>query len=454
MALHTGHRSRVKGRIMAHGAEPLLYHEKLEALLFYIIPYKDTNPLAHAIANRYPTVEKLFSADPVALCRISGIGNKTAEFLHFCGDIYRHYVKYGLQKFRNTSYSSMQKIVSLFQEEFRNATREEVALLLLNNRAEKISFQRIHTGTITDASFSKEQLLRTALLAGASFAVLGHCHVSPVAIPTGEELRVSSHLAISMERAGVPLVEHVLVAGEQYALLRNHKLSDHFETASAGWVHTSLSFPENEEENRALDGRDRLLSERLLSYTGKDKVPTREEERSLTFLLSGDTSRVAARYGESTAVLCRLLHSLFLLSVSSDGDIKKEPVTLPMAARLVAQLSRGSLRETVYLLLMDENGYLIEACKVGEGVANSAVFLPRRLLEIALLKNAKKALLAHTHPNGVALPSYSDNMTTREIATLFSDVGIELVEHLIVTETDYLPVIANIRKEREKLGYL
>ena len=50
---HEGHRSRMKERFQANGLEGFSDHEILEFLLFYAIPYRDTNPLAHELVNRF-----------------------------------------------------------------------------------------------------------------------------------------------------------------------------------------------------------------------------------------------------------------------------------------------------------------------------------------------------------------------------------------------------------------
>ena len=50
--MHEGHRERMKNRFLSEGLDNFNQHQILELLLFYSIPRKDTNPLAHELIKR------------------------------------------------------------------------------------------------------------------------------------------------------------------------------------------------------------------------------------------------------------------------------------------------------------------------------------------------------------------------------------------------------------------
>src|SRR5450756_335692 len=62
--LHVGHRQRVRDRYLSEGLDAFKDHEVLELLLFYCMPKRDTNPVAHAILQEYGSLSGLFEADP------------------------------------------------------------------------------------------------------------------------------------------------------------------------------------------------------------------------------------------------------------------------------------------------------------------------------------------------------------------------------------------------------
>ena len=69
---------------------------------------------------------------------------------------------------------------------------------------------------------------------------------------------------------------------------------------------------------------------------------------------------------------------------------------------------------------------------------NSAAVPIRRVVEMALAANATTVILAHNHPSGLAIPSGDDVQTTRRLAMALDAVGIELVDHVVVAEQEFV----------------
>ena len=53
MGVHDGHRDRKRQQFLTSGPDPFADHELLEVLLYYAVPRKDTNPIAHELINRF-----------------------------------------------------------------------------------------------------------------------------------------------------------------------------------------------------------------------------------------------------------------------------------------------------------------------------------------------------------------------------------------------------------------
>jgi DNA repair protein RadC len=70
----TGHRARLRGRLLDDGGEALLDHELIEYLLALAIPRRDTKPLAKALLHEFGGLGGLLSADPRAVARVPGMG--------------------------------------------------------------------------------------------------------------------------------------------------------------------------------------------------------------------------------------------------------------------------------------------------------------------------------------------------------------------------------------------
>ena len=98
-------------------------------------------------------------------------------------------------------------------------------------------------------------------------------------------------------------------------------------------------------------------------------------------------------------------------------------------------------RETVYLLCLDAKCQVLCCKKLGEGSVNTAAVPIRRIVEMALEEGASVVVLAHNHPSGVAVPSGDDVQTTRRLAIALDAVGVELLDHIIVAEGEFVSLL-------------
>lgn len=83
---HGGHRNRHKKQFI-QSPESFLDHKKLELTLFYPIPRRDTNPLAHELINHFGSLKAVLQASPDELIEVKGVGAHTAAFLHALAEV-------------------------------------------------------------------------------------------------------------------------------------------------------------------------------------------------------------------------------------------------------------------------------------------------------------------------------------------------------------------------------
>ena len=62
MTDHSGHRARKRRQFRDHGIDAFADHEVLELLLYYAVPRRDTNPIAHALMDRFGSLNAVLSA--------------------------------------------------------------------------------------------------------------------------------------------------------------------------------------------------------------------------------------------------------------------------------------------------------------------------------------------------------------------------------------------------------
>ena len=82
MGIHDGHREKMRRRFLETGLEGFADHEALELLLYYAIPRRDTNPIAHALMERYGSLSGVMAAPIEDLQKVKGIGENAAILLN------------------------------------------------------------------------------------------------------------------------------------------------------------------------------------------------------------------------------------------------------------------------------------------------------------------------------------------------------------------------------------
>lgn len=85
--IHAGHRQRVKKLFLKTGGFYMEDHQLLELALFYSVPRKDTNPLAHQLLNEFGSLSGVIEAAPEALMAVKGVSTNTAALLKLIGEI-------------------------------------------------------------------------------------------------------------------------------------------------------------------------------------------------------------------------------------------------------------------------------------------------------------------------------------------------------------------------------
>lgn len=104
--------------------------------------------------------------------------------------------------------------------------------------------------------------------------------------------------------------------------------------------------------------------------------------------------------------------------------------------RYMSRFFVGQRQEKVFVLCLDMRCRPICCRCVHEGSVNAVEVHVRKVVSVALANNASAVVLAHNHPNGVAIPSGDDILTTGKIAAALSAVGIELVDHIVIAGGD------------------
>lgn len=214
MSVHDGHRQRLKERFLRDGLDGFTEIQMLELLLFYAIPVRDTNPLAHKLLERFGDLSKVMDASVDKLMEVDGVKEHTAALIKLAKDMGRCY---------EVSKARQEKILPTIEDcgdylkpFFKGRKNETVFLLSLDAKLKVLQCREIGEGSVNYASVPIRRVVEMALEAGASSVVLAHNHPSGIALPSGEDIQTTRRVATALSAVEINLVDHIVVADDDY----------------------------------------------------------------------------------------------------------------------------------------------------------------------------------------------------------------------------------------------
>ena len=102
---------------------------------------------------------------------------------------------------------------------------------------------------------------------------------------------------------------------------------------------------------------------------------------------------------------------------------------------------RSSKKEHFVVFYLNARNQEIEREIISVGTVNTSIVHPREVFEGAIKNNATSIILAHNHPSGDTEPSQDDIEITKKLAHAGKILDIRVVDHVIVTDKEFLNII-------------
>ena len=215
--IHDGHRKRLKARFMKTGLDDFEPHNVLELLLFYGIPRKDTNPLAHRLINRFGSISAVFDARPEELMKVDGITENTAVLISMIPQLARKYLEDKSDAVN--AISGFDDIGTYLMPKFVGRTVETIMLAALDNKNKIISCSIVAEGENDKAKLSKRKVMEEAIRVGATRVVLAHNHPRGFAMPSKEDVLLTEEVYALLRTVDIELVDHIIFAEDDFVSL-------------------------------------------------------------------------------------------------------------------------------------------------------------------------------------------------------------------------------------------
>lgn len=217
---YNGHRKRMRARFIKQGADGFDDHHLLEMLLFFALPRVNTNLLAHELLDRFGSIDALLDASAEELQSVSGVGESAAALIKLVPALGQRYL---LAKKRvGTVLSTTEQAGRFLLPRFLGRRDETVMLVCLDTKMKALSCSTISSGDICAAHISVRKVLEQALAQNAAYVILAHNHVNGLALPSQEDVSSTLRLADALAMVGITLVDHIIVADDDYVSLKEN----------------------------------------------------------------------------------------------------------------------------------------------------------------------------------------------------------------------------------------
>ena len=219
--IHSGHRQRLKDKFIS-AKETFSEHEILELLLFYSIPRKNTNDIAHKLIDTFGSLSEILKADVNSLKLVDGLGENSAIFLNLLG-----YVNKLTNISSNTNFSlstisdAKQRIISLFKD----ANHEIFYVIYLNKKDLVTKIEKFDSGDKTKVLVNLQELTKSVILNNPTSIIVCHNHFSKYPKPSADDDRLTAKLIYLLNSLKVNFYDHLIVSGEEtYSYFYDNRL--------------------------------------------------------------------------------------------------------------------------------------------------------------------------------------------------------------------------------------
>jgi DNA repair protein RadC len=219
---HVGHRKRLRTKFANGGLDVFYDHEVLELLLTYIIPRKDTKPIAWRLIKKFGSLSRVLDAKPDELTEIEGISKESTVFLSLLRALIRRYF---LDEIKNKNVIKCPEDVINFCRASLEGEKDEIfKVIYLSSSNNVIDSERISIGTIDRTTIFPRKVVEGALKMRASGLIFVHNHPSGHSAPSKEDIHITNELIKAAQTLDISVHDHIIVGKSNYFSFKAHGL--------------------------------------------------------------------------------------------------------------------------------------------------------------------------------------------------------------------------------------
>ncbi|MGJ8582817.1 MAG: RadC family protein [Marinosulfonomonas sp.] len=203
------HRKRLRARFMQGGASAMPDYELLELVLFRAIPRRDVKPLARTLLDELGDFNRVISASPDRLRRISGVGDAVVQELKIVEAAAHRLAR---AKIMNSHViSSWDAVLDYCHTTMAHRETEQFRILFLDRKNVLIADEEQARGTVDHVPVYPREVVKRALELNASALILVHNHPSGDPTPSQSDISMTQQIETAAQALDVSLHDHLII---------------------------------------------------------------------------------------------------------------------------------------------------------------------------------------------------------------------------------------------------
>jgi len=212
----SGHRARLRERLLGAGAEAFQDYELIEYLLALTIPRVDTKPLAKRLLHDFGGIGPLLGASADALKR-EGLSEATVAALKIAEATALRLLERRVEE--RPVLSSWTALCDYLHAAMAHSRTEQVRVLFLNAKNALIANEAMWD-SVDEASVDVREVISRAIALGATALIIVHNHPSGDPSPSQQDIRLTRDLVEAGRHMKVVVHDHVIVGAGGHTSMR------------------------------------------------------------------------------------------------------------------------------------------------------------------------------------------------------------------------------------------
>jgi DNA repair protein RadC len=214
----SGHRARLRKRLIEGGPDALLDHELVEYLLALALPRRDTKPLAKKLIRQFGGYGGLLAANAEAIARVGGISEGAVAALKIAQASALRLLKSQLAE--RPLLGSWQALLDYLHADMAHNPVERVRVLYLNSKNMLIRDEAMSEGSVDEAAVYVREIMRRALDCHATALIIVHNHPSGDPQPSQQDIRLTRDMIEAGRHLKITIHDHVIIGRKGHSSLR------------------------------------------------------------------------------------------------------------------------------------------------------------------------------------------------------------------------------------------